>query len=337
MRLLIVDGHGYAYRTFYAIRGMHGPDGRGTGGIFGFVKTMARLAAGQWGEGKWTPSHGVVVWDGGLSRERLAALPAYKAERPEMPADLAVQIEGMMGWCGAAGWASVQREGVEADDWIGCLARKAELAGWEVVIASADKDFMQLVTLGTGASVLGSGEQSREAKPETRGWVGLLNPNDKVARIWGAADVRSKTGVEPSQVVDWLSLLGDAVDGIPGVPGVGAKTAAGLLGQFGTVEGIYGRLDEVKSVRVREALKLAQGEVRRNQDLVRLPEVAGCEFVPGELELGREDAERLAGLYRGWGFRGLLAEVEGGRRSEVGKQTSDLGSRASTVGQGELL
>lgn len=288
---------------------MRGPDGRGTGGIYGFVKTLGKLRAGL------MPSHVVVVWDGGLDAERLAQLPEYKAERPEMPPELAEQIDGMMAYLPAAGVASVCRDGVEADDWIGCVARAAESAGWEVVVASADKDFLQLVSyFGDGVSGLGSGVQTSDSRPQTsdseKGWVGVLNPNDKSERLWGAAEVRGKTGVEPAQVLDWLSLVGDAVDGIPGVPGVGTKTAAKLLNDFGSVTGIYSRLAEVKPERVRDALRLAEAAVRRNQGLVALKAVPGFAFAPRELAVGAGDAAKLAELYRAWGFKGLLAELE---------------------------
>lgn len=295
-RLLVVDGHAYAYRAFYAIRNLRSPSGKAVNGIYGFVKMLAKLRAGL------QPTHVVVVWDGGMDCERLAVLPEYKAHRPEMPSDLAEQIDGMMEYLRAAGVASVCVEGVEADDWIGCVARAAEKEGWEVVIASADKDFLQLVTLE-------SGETGQTEEPG-RGWVGLINPNDKSERIWGVAEVRGKTGVNPSQVLDWLSLLGDAVDGIPGVPGVGAKTASGLLNLYGSVEGIYARLADVKSERVREGLRTAEKDVRRNQGLVALKRVPGFEFLPQDLLVKPGSAERLVELYTDWGFRGMLAELK---------------------------
>ena len=285
MRLLLVDGHAYAYRAFYAIRSLSSPSGRPTNAIYGFVKMLAKMRVSL------KPTHLMVVWDGGLSAERLKALPEYKAQRPEMPADLGAQLDEIVSYLTAASIDSFCREGVEADDYIACVARRAEAAGFEVVIASSDKDFMQLVMSGTGR-------------------IGLLNPNDKSERVWGAAEVRSKTGVEPSQVLDWLSLMGDAVDNIPGVPGVGPKTATGLLQMFGSVAGIYERLAEVKSERIREALRLAEADVRRNQALVRLNEGLECEFLPAALAVKPVNEKRLAELYRGWGFRGLLAELE---------------------------
>jgi len=330
-RLLVVDGHAYAYRAFYAIRNLRSPSGKAVNGIYGFVKMLAKMRAGL------RPTQVVVVWDGGMDEERLAALPEYKAHRPEMPAELAEQIDGMMDFLRAAGVASVCREGVEADDWIGCVARAAESAGWEVVVASADKDFLQLVSVESGVAGPGAGVETQVGREPGMGWIGLLNPNDKSERIWGVAEVRSKTGVSPSQVLDWLSLLGDAVDGIPGVPGVGAKTAAGLLDMFGSVDGIYARLSEVKSERVREGLRAAEKDVRRNQRLVALKRVQGFEFVPGDLVVKPMAVEQLTKLYKGWGFRGLLAELETGAVAKSSEADQGTPIRDTEPSQRDLL
>lgn len=289
-RLLIVDGHAYAYRAFHAIRELRSPAGQPTNAIYGFIKMLTKMRA------TLSPSHLIVVWDGGLSAERVAALPEYKAQRPEMPADLGRQIDEIIHYLEAANVASFCREGVEADDYIACLARRAFNGDMEVVIASSDKDFMQLVA-GAGSRVSGAG-------------IGLLNPNDKSEAVWTAEQVRAKAGVEPSQIVDWLSLIGDSVDNIPGVAGVGPKTAADLLHQFGSVGALYGRLNEVKSERLRAALAAAAEAVQRNQELVRLREDLECDFSPEELAERPADADRLAPLFRQWGFRSMLAELE---------------------------
>jgi DNA polymerase-1 len=283
-RLLIVDGHAYAYRAYYAIRSLSGPTGQPTNAIYGFIKMLAKMRA------RVSPTHWVVVWDGGLSRERLAVLPDYKAQRPAMPDGLATQLDQIGSYLAAAKVASICHQGVEADDYIAALTGRARALGWEVIIASADKDFMQLVGPG----------------------VGLLNPNDKTETIWTVEQVQAKTGVLPEQIVDWLSLLGDAVDNIPGVPGVGPRTAAELLRQFGSVTELYGRLDEVKSQRIRHALREAEAKVQRNQSLVRLQSEMGGDWVADDLRVQVADAGRLAELFRGWGFRSLLAEVLAG-------------------------
>jgi DNA polymerase-1 len=155
-----------------------------------------------------------------------------------------------------------------------------------VVVASADKDFLQLVSPS----------------------VSLFNPNDKSEKLWTADDVRAKSGVSPEQIVDWLSLIGDAVDNFPGVPGVGPKTATELLNQFGTVDALYSRLGEVKSERRRAALQLAEADVRRNQQLIRLrDDVPAVELEA--LAMRSPDRGRLHGLFTEWGFKGMLAAL----------------------------
>ena len=279
-RLLIVDGHAYAYRAFHAIRELRSPAGQPTNAIYGFVKMLEKMRSAV------MPTHLIVVWDGGLSAERLAALPDYKAQRPEMPADLRPQFDEIESFLAAAGIASYCADGVEADDYIATLARRAA-ESWNVVIASSDKDFMQLVSAR----------------------IGLLNPNDKTGAIWGREQVLAKTGVVPEQVADWLALMGDAVDNIPGVSGVGPKTAAELLKQFGSVENLLARLNEVKSEKLRQSLRDAAAAVVRNQKLVQLPAVP-CEFVPEQLVVRDGDREALCRLFAGWGFKGMLAALE---------------------------
>lgn len=275
----MVDGHAYAYRSFHAIRELSSPSGAPTNAIYGFLKAIGKM------QSQLSPSHLVVIWDGGLAAERLAAHPEYKAQRPPMPDSLDQQIDGIKGWLQAAGLASMCHEGVEADDWIGALALRAALE-MPVVIASADKDFMQLVS------------------PR----IGLLNPNDKSEKIWTAEDVVAKTGVKPEQIADWLSLIGDSVDNIPGVPGVGPKTATELLLRFGTVEHLYARLSEVKSDRIRASLEGAAGAVRRNQQLIRLQDEPWLAALD-ELMPRSPDEPKLRQLYRDWGFKSMLAQL----------------------------
>ncbi len=287
-RLLIVDGHAYAYRAFHAIRNLRGPAGQPTNAIYGFVKMLEKMRA------TLEPEALIVVWDGGLSAERMAALPEYKIHRPEMPGDLRVQLDEIVNYLAAAGIASVCNDGIEADDYIACLARRAAEADWNAVIASSDKDFMQLVSAR----------------------IGLWNPNDKTETVWSREQVRAKSGVEPEQVADWLALMGDAVDNIPGVPGVGTKTAAELLQQFGSVAALFTRLAEVKSEKLRASLRDSAAAVRRNLKLVQLHEVP-CEFAPEKLAVGPANRERLRDLFRRWGFKGMSESLD---RQMAGQQ-----------------
>lgn len=284
-RLLIVDGHAYAYRAFHAIQKLNAPDGAPTNAIYGFIKMFSKM------ETNLKPTHHCVVWDGGLCAKRMEALPEYKVHRPAMPGDLERQLPEIESYLEAARVPSFMNEGVEADDWIASQACCAARAGLDVVIASADKDFLQLVS------------------PR----VGLLNPNDKSEMIWKAAQVRAKTGLEPEQVVDWLSLIGDAVDNIGGVPGVGPKTATDLLKQFGSIDQLYARLGEVKSERIRANLLAAEANVRRNQKLIQLHTDMPCDFDLAQLTVRSPEPEQLAPLYERWGFKTLRAQLEAAR------------------------
>ena len=289
--LLIVDGHCYAYRAFFGMGPLRSPDGRPTQAIYGFIRMLGRIRE------RLCPSHLLVAWDGGLAEERKALLPEYKAHRAEMPADLRPQLDEIVNYLHAARIASWMKEGWEADDCIAATAGQAVEAGLAVVIASSDKDFMQL-----------AGEE-----------VKLLVPQDKSEALWDAAQVRRKTGVEPGQIVDWLSLVGDAVDNIPGVRGVGPKTAADLMRQFGSVDVLYRRLNEVKSDRLRAGLGEAEEQVRRNQQLVRLKKDMRSDFSMEELAARESNEEELRRLYAGWGFKNLLASLE-----ETPPKTGDL-------------
>jgi DNA polymerase-1 len=287
-RLLIVDGHAFAYRAFFAIRSLSAPDGSATNAIYGFIRMLVKM------EARVKPTHLIVVWDGGLHEERTALHPEYKAQRPEMPANLALQLDQIISWLRAGGVASLTEEGREADDGIAAITHQAVAAGFEVIIASSDKDFMQLVS------------------PDVR----LLNPGDKTDALWGAEEVMAKTSVKPTQIVDWLSLIGDSVDNITGVAGIGPKTASELLRQFGSIDSIYQRIEEVSQNRLRASLQASEGLLRRNQQLVRLKSEMTSEVSLEDLVRKPIDISALRQLYAGWGFKTLLRELEQAHQSE---------------------
>ena len=289
MRLLIIDGHAFAYRAFFAIRGLSSPYGRPTNAIYGFIKMLEKL------EAQVLPSHTVVVWDGGLDEDRVEGLDDYKAQRDPMPDDMEVQLDEIVEYLEANGIASICDDGVEADDRIGQLAKRAEAEGFEVAIASSDKDFFQLIN-----------DQ-----------VKMLNPADKSGEPMDADAVEAKTGVRPDQIVDWLSLVGDAVDNIPGVQGIGVKTAATLLNEFGSIDGIYERLADVKREKQREALAASEADVRRNQALVVLKLDLAGEPELDSLRKGFEDTALLEKLYEKWGFKTMLKDLREARQGAL--------------------
>jgi DNA polymerase-1 len=284
-RLLIVDGHAYAYRAFFAIRSLSSPTGQATNAIYGFVRMLAKARE------RVQPSHIIVVWDDALAAERVALLPEYKAQRAAMPPDLEKQLDQIVEYLSAANIVSFLKKSCEADDCIAAITRQATEAGMEVVIASSDKDFMQLISAQ----------------------VKMLNPHEKSETLFDAECVRRKTGVEPTQIVDWLSLIGDTVDNIRGVPGIGPKTATDLLRQFGSIDELYGRLSEVRSNRLRTALESSADLLRRNQQLVKLKDETSCETTLEALIIKPENYDALRPLYVGWGFKGLTTELDRAR------------------------
>ncbi len=287
--LLLVDGHAYAYRSFYAIRHLNAPDGTPTNAIFGFIKAIKKMRE------RCSPTHIVVVWDGGLDEMRMEELPDYKSDRDPMPDDLETQLDLIVEWLEAAGIKSICEEGREADDGIATLVRRAENTGLPVVVASADKDFFQLIKPG----------------------IAMLNPNDKTETLWTGSEVRAKTGVNPDQIVDWLSLVGDAVDDIPGVPGVGAKTAANLLNQFGSIDSMYSQLDEIKSERIKKLLVGMRDDLARNQRLVKLLEDLPIDCSIDDMLICEENYNLLGELYTRWNFRTQLQELESARQQKL--------------------
>ena len=281
-RLLIVDGHAYAYRAFHAIKELAGPEGRPTNAIYGFIKMLEKLRVNL------QPSHGLVVWDGGLSPVRQALCPEYKAQRPSMPEGLAGQLDEIEAYLTAAKIASCCLDEVEADDIIASVAKRVAADDVAVVIASSDKDFMQLVSAR----------------------IGLINPNDKTGMVWTREQVVAKAGVEPGQIVDWLALMGDAVDNISGVPGVGPKTAADLLNRFGSLAGILNHLDEVKSERLRLLLQQSATLLRRNVQMIQLHDV-DSRLSLDQLVMTKPDVQKLKDLYQRWGFREMMRSLTG--------------------------
>ncbi len=288
-RMLIVDGHSYAYRAFYAIRKLSSPAGKPTNAIYGFIRMLGKIQAIV------QPSHAVVVWDGGLAEERTKLHPEYKAQRPKMPSEMAEQLDEIVAYLAAARVSSWVKDGVEADDCIAALACRAVESGINVVIATSDKDFMQLVS------------------PQVR----LLGPSGAADAFVDFDQVVSKTGVKPTQIVDWLSLVGDSVDNIPGVPGIGAKTATVLLQQYGSIGEMYRQLEKVTPSRLRRVLEASVELLEKNRKLVKLDVSVPCDLDLESLRVRQADGEQLRRLYEGWGFKTLLCEL-GGQVYETG-------------------
>lgn len=239
--LLLVDGLAVAYRAFHAIPSLTSKTGEPTNALFGFIKMLRQL------DEQWRPTHRAVVFDGGLPDHRMALLPSYKAQRDPMPEALVQQLAPMETFLRLAGWGSIRPRQEEADDALATLADRAGRSGGRVLIASSDKDLLQLVS-----------DQ-----------VQVIPPTKHAAPL-GPAEVQGKMGVTPGQVVDLLALMGDQADNIPGVPGIGPKTAAQLLRDFHSIDDLWRQLDRVQPVRIRDLLVAHREVVQRNMKLMKL-------------------------------------------------------------------
>ena len=288
MRLLLIDGHYYAYRSFFAIRGLSNSRGEPTNAVFGFVKALRKMLADV------KPDAAAVVWDAGLPERRMELLPTYKQQRDETPGDLEVQFPVIEEAVAALGLHNVSLEGHEADDLIASYAAAARRDKSDVIIATNDKDIWALV--GDGVAVYSTNKSD------------LKDPQDGFVLL-GPAEVEAKWGVPPEKIPDVLALTGDAVDNIPGVEGVGPKTAAKLVREHGSAARLAGMPSAIKNDKLRDKVAAAADRVRDNLELVRLDDDLPLPVAPAELQI-RPDPAAVAALARKCEFRSLLAEYE---------------------------
>jgi DNA polymerase-1 len=284
-RLLLFDGHSLAYRSFYAIPELSTRDGRPVNAIYGFWRILVRILR------SFPSTYGAVVFDAGGKTFRHELYPAYKATRKAIPSDLAAQLPVIQELLRRLGVNVVAVEGVEADDLLASLACRAAEKGLVTYIATSDKDLAQLV-----------GERILLLKPSGRGPEGGIDLLD-------AEKVKERFGAPPERIVDFLSLTGDSSDNVPGVPAVGEKTASALLAQFGSLDAVLERSDEVRNARVRENLKEHAADALLARRLIVLKEDLPVGDVLVDCRLEEVDVEGLGELLRELEFQSVLAEL----------------------------
>src|SRR6266571_8932924 len=248
MKLLLIDGHYYVYRSFFAIQNLSNSKGEPTNAIFGFTKTLRLMIK------HLQPESGAVFWDEGLPQKRMELQPAYKETRKEMPQPMIPQLDFIQKLTPLLGFRNISLPNTEADDLMGCYAIAACKRGIEVVLATNDKDLYQLV----GPCV----------KVYTTAKADLVSPKDAFALL-SEDQVTAKWEVPPQLIGDVLALTGDSVDNIPGI-GLGRKTAAALIREFGGLEPLLANVDKVKSARTREKLANARDQILDNRKMVDL-------------------------------------------------------------------
>jgi DNA polymerase-1 len=275
--LFLIDGSNNVYRSYFAIRGLTNSAGLATNAVYGFTTTLKKLLKDH------APDYIAVAFDIGSAKERHEAFADYKKDRRPMPDDLAIQLpfvnEVLEGFhipvIGVTDW--------EADDLIGTLACTARDRGYDVVIATSDKDFFQLV--GDGIRLYHTGREV----------------------LYDAKGVEEVFGLPPEKVVDVMAIMGDAIDNIPGVPGIGEKGAKTLIQQYGSLDGVYEHLDELKPGQQK---KLEEGREKAflSRDLARIK--CDLEYALDFDTLKRQDPDRtkLHDVFSRLEFASLMQE-----------------------------
>jgi DNA polymerase I len=290
--LLLVDGSSYLYRAFHALPDLRNKAGEPTGAIYGMASMLRRLRTdGKLGGGA---RHAAVVFDAPGRTFRDDMYAEYKANRKEMPADLARQIEPIHRMVRAMGWPLLMIDGIEADDVIGTLAVQATRNGMRTIVSTGDKDLAQLVD----EHVTLINTMTRDNSPP--------EPMDRAAVI-------AKFGVPPERIVDYLSLIGDTVDNVPGVDKVGPKTAAKWLAEYGSLDGVIAAASRIGGA-VGERLRAALDWLPTARQLVTVRTdcdlAAQVESIGTSLELKPEDDAELREFFERYGMRSFLRDVE---------------------------
>ena len=288
--LYLVDGSSYLYRAFHALPNLTNSRGEPTGALLGVANMLKRLLKEE------NPEHIAVVFDARGPTFRHELYPEYKANRPPMPAELRKQVEQILDFTRLLGLPLLQVEGVEADDVIGTLSRKAEEAGMECVISTGDKDLAQLVS---------------EHTTLVNTMTGVKSDCDAVVE---------KYGVTPEQFIDFLALTGDTSDNIPGVDKCGPKTAAKWLGAYGTLEELIEHSGEVGG-KIGENLRAALDQIPLSRELATIKRDLELDFKPLDLQRQEVDDEALTEALKRYEFNSWLQEAGAARDREQQQET----------------
>jgi DNA polymerase-1 len=276
-RLFLIDGSGYIYRAYFAIRHLSNSKGVATNAVYGFVNMLLKVVREQ------QPDHLAVVFDSKGPTFRHQLYPPYKANRAAMPEDLVPQVPLIKELVRAFNMPAIELPGFEADDIIATLAKRFAAEGLDVTVVTGDKDLMQVVA-----------ERIR-----------LLDTmKDKVS---GLEEVAARFGGTPEQVIEVQALSGDSSDNVPGVPGIGEKTAVELIREFGSVDNLLANLDRVKGKR-RENLATHAEQARLSKQLVTLRDDVPLELDYASFALSPPDREALTRLFKELEFHKLLQE-----------------------------
>ncbi len=281
--VILIDAFAQIYRGYYAIRRLTNSQQMPVNAIFAITKFLLKMHQ------NYPSDYGAVVFDRGKPDFRLKVAPQYKANRPPMPDDMRVQLDYIETMITAFGWPKFGCEGFEADDVIAAITQ--DMPQYEFRIVSADKDLAQLIS------------------PRVK----MLIPGSKGAmQLRGPEEVKEKFQVEPEQIIDYLAMLGDSADNIPGVAGVGAKTAAALLQQAGSIAKMLETPELIVKDKLRDKILASAELLQSNIALIKLNEaVPERPWLESQAITRRQpDWEQIAELCRSLELKTILREVE---------------------------
>ncbi|MCF6366875.1 MAG: DNA polymerase I [Bacteroidales bacterium] len=305
-KLFLLDAYALIFRAYYAFikNPRYNSKGLNTSAVLGFTNTLDEILR------KEKPTHIAVVFDPPTGNFRSEIFPEYKAHRDATPEDIIKSVPHIKNIISAFNIPIYEIPGFEADDTIGTLAKKAELAGFTTYMMTPDKDFGQLVS-----------DKIFMYKPKRSG-------ND--AEVLGKKEICEKYGIEsPEQVIDILAIWGDTADNIPGIPGVGEKTSMKLIQKYKTVDGIYEHLNELKG-KQKENVENSKDLVKLSKELVTISLEVPVELNEAELEINKPDYLKLGELFKMLEFTALAKRIIPGKQEVVsqGSLFGDTETRA---------
>jgi len=280
-KLYLIDAMAFCYRGFYALRNLSTSSGFPTNAIYGFMNVLKKVLREE------KPRYLGICFDVSRDTFRQRMFESYKIQRAPTPDELSLQIPVIKEILSAYNLAVIQKEGYEADDIIATIAEEARRRGMKVIVISMDKDILQLV------------DDDLE----------VLCPQRDRRVVYDKEKVEENYGIKPRQIIDLIALMGDNIDNIPGITGIGDKTAAELIGEFGSIENLILKSKDIKSQKIRKAIEENEDVIKRNKELITLKTDVPLDLEIEDLKVGEPDYKKLYEIFRRLEFKSMLKDL----------------------------
>ena len=282
-KFILVDGHGILYRTFYALPQLTTSYGQIVNAVYGFTMILSRLLEEE------KPEYMMIVFDTPVPTFRHQEFKEYKANRKKMPDELINQIPLIKEIINNYNIPIYSKEGYEADDIIGTIAKEAEKRNCTTIIVTGDKDAFQLIS------------------PHTQVMATIKGVTE--VKIYDEESIRKKYGVDPEKIVDILALKGDPSDNIPGVPGIGEKTALALIKKFGSLKNILNNVDQISKKSLREKIKKYKDQILMSERLATIVREVPITYDFDAAKIKSPNYNELWGIFKKLEFKNLLKKI----------------------------